>query len=141
MKSSISLSPPTVFGVRSQTLPLSPPPLASLAPRRQLDDWWYSGKFFFGNVKSVSDWRASNASRLFPSGLPAFSDALGLPLQLYAPFWADDFVTPYNMTESSTFKGTKLVTPRDSHAFFVDFFDLGTAQTKGRFAAFEIVHD
>lgn len=44
------------------------------------------------------------------------------------------------MTESSTFKGTKLVTPRDSHAFFADFFDLGTAQTKGRFAAFEIVN-
>ena len=129
-----------MLGVRSQTRCPSHLRRASFAPRRQLDDWWYTGKFFFGNVKSVSDWRASNASRLFPSGLPAFSDALGLPLQLYAPFWADDFVTPYNMTESSTFKGTKLVTPRDSHAFFADFFDLGTAQTKGRFAAFEIVN-
>jgi hypothetical protein len=104
----------------------------------QLDDWWYFGKFFFGNVKSISDWHASNASRLFPSGLPAFSDALGLPLQLYAPFWADDFVTPYNTTESSTFRGTKLVTPADAYAFFRDFFALGHEQTNGRFSAFEI---
>jgi hypothetical protein len=22
----------------------------------QLDDWWYQGKFFFGNVKAVTDW-------------------------------------------------------------------------------------
>jgi hypothetical protein len=100
--------------------------------------WWYNGPFYFGNVKSVVDWHASNASRLFPNGLPLFSDKLGLPLQLYAPFWADAFETPYNMTESSTFKGTKLVVPADSYAFFSDFFDLGSSQTNGRMAAFEI---
>ena len=22
----------------------------------QLDDWWYQGKFFFGNVKAITDW-------------------------------------------------------------------------------------
>jgi len=59
----------------------------------QLDDWWYQGKFFFGNVKAVSDWHASNSSGLFPHGLPAFSDKLDLPLQLYTPFWWADFWT------------------------------------------------
>ena len=28
----------------------------------QLDDWWYQGPFYFGNVKSVVDWHASNSS-------------------------------------------------------------------------------
>jgi hypothetical protein len=84
---------------------------------------WYTGKFFFGNVKSVTDWHASTVPRLFPSGLNAFADKLGLPLQLYTPFFADDFVTPYNMTESTAFKGTKIVTPKDSFAFFSDLFD------------------
>lgn len=104
----------------------------------QLDDWWYTGKFFFGNVKSVTDWHASNVSRLFPSGLNAFSTKLDLPLQLYTPFFADDFVTPYNMTESTAFKGTKIVTPADSYKFFADLFDLGLAQTGGRMKAYEV---
>ena len=49
------------------------------------------GPFYFGNVKSVVDWHASNSSGLFPHGLPAFADKLGLPLQLYTPFWADAY--------------------------------------------------
>ena len=104
----------------------------------QLDDWWYNGKFFFGNVKSVTDWHASNASRLFPNGLPSFSSTLNLSLQLYTPFFADDFETPYNMTESTKFIGTKIVTPKDSYNFFNDLFDLGAAQTLSRFIAYEI---
>ena len=75
----------------------------------QLDDWWYQGPFYFGNVKSVIDWHASNSSGLFPSGLPAFSDTLDLPLQLYVPFWNDKYQSKYKMFESSSFKGTKLV--------------------------------
>lgn len=89
-------------------------------------------------MKSVTDWHASNASRLFPNGLPAFADTLDLPLQLYTPFWADNFQTPYNMTESTVFKGTKLVVPSDSYAFFSDLFDLGNEQTGHRFKAYEI---
>ena len=27
----------------------------------QLDDWWYQGPFYFGNVKEVVDWQASDA--------------------------------------------------------------------------------
>ena len=104
----------------------------------QLDDWWYSGAFYFGNVKSVTDWHASNASRLFPHGLPLFSSNLNLSLQLYTPFFADNFVTPYNMTESTAFKGTKIVTPKDSYNFFSDLFDLGTSQTGNRFVAYEV---
>lgn len=104
----------------------------------QLDDWWYQGPFYFGNVKSVVNWTASTVPRLFPDGLPAFSDALGLPLQLYTPFWADAYVTPYNMTESTVFSRTKLVTPADSYAFFSDLFDNGLEQTNGRMQAYEI---
>jgi len=108
----------------------------------QLDDWWYTGPlpkpFFFGNVKSVQDWHASNSSGLFPHGLPAFSDKLDLPLQLYTPFWSDQFKTKYPMTESTGFKGTKMVNPNSSYAFFSDFFDLGKKITNGRFKAFEV---
>lgn len=92
-------------------------------------DWWYTGPFFsfregeISNVKAVVDWNASNASRLFPHGLRSFSERLGLPLQLYTPFWSDKYPTKYQMVESSIFKGTKLVTPNDSHAFFADLFD------------------
>ena len=34
----------------------------------QLDDWWYQGPFYFGNVKSVVDWHASSSKGLFPNG-------------------------------------------------------------------------
>jgi hypothetical protein len=98
----------------------------------------YQGPFYFGNVKSVVDWHASNSSGLFPSGLPAFSDKLDLPLQLYTPFWADAFKTKYQMSESKSFKGTKLVVPNDSYAFFSDFFDLGKSMTNNRFNTYEI---
>ena len=104
----------------------------------QLDDWWYIGKFYSGNVKSVTNWTASPAQRLFPNGLANFADTLDLPLQLYTPFWADDYATIYNMTESTVFGGTKLVTPEDSYAFFSDMFDLGQEQTNHRFVTYEI---
>lgn len=86
------------------------------------------------------DWHASNSSRLFPDphGLVTFADNLDLPLQLYAPFWSDKYQSKYNMTESTVFHGTKLVTPDDSYSFFSDFFDLGLNQTRKRFVAFEI---
>ena len=121
-------------------------PLAAHRPPRQTD-WWYNGRFYFGNVKVVEDWHASNSSRLFPGGgglLANFQQALGLPLQLYTPFWSSDKFDPpphkYNMTESTVFKGTKLVTPADSYRFFSDQFDLGAQHTGGRenFAAYEI---
>lgn len=99
---------------------------------------WYQGAFYFGNVKVVSNWTYSDAAALFPNSLPAFADALDLPLQLYTPFWADDYVTPYRMTESTVFAHTKLVVPNDSYAFFSDLFDLGNAQTNGRMKAYEI---
>lgn len=101
-------------------------------------DWWYKGTDYFGNVRAIDDWHADTDPRLFPSGLPAFSDALGLDLQLYAPFWSDKFNTTFNMTASTVFSGTKLVTPADSYAFFADWFDLGANLTNGRFRAFEI---
>ena len=104
----------------------------------QLDDWWYSGRFFFGNVKAVSDWHASNSSGLFPRGLPAFARRLGLPLQLYTPFFDDRFATPHRTFESSSFGGTKLPVPDDSYAFFADLFDLGVEMTGGRFEIYEI---
>ena len=114
--------------------------------RTQLDDWWYNGRFYFGNVKVIEDWHASNSSRLFPNGtglLADFQARLGLPLQLYAPFWSSDKFDVnhvYNMTESTVFSGTKLVTPNDSARFFSDFFDLGATLTGGakNFVAFEI---
>ena len=107
---------------------------------------WYNGRFYFGNVKVVEDWHADNSSRLFPSGgglLASYQKALGLPLQLYAPFWSSDKFDvdhKYNMTESTSFPGTKLVTPNDSYRFFSDWFDLGAELTGGaqNFAAFEI---
>ena len=80
-----------------------------------------AGRFYFGNVKVVEDWHASNSSRLFPNGtglLAGFQARLGLPLQLYAPFWSSDKFDVnhvYNMTESTVFAGTKLVTPNDSY--------------------------
>lgn len=109
----------------------------------QLDDWWYQGKFFFGNVKAVTDWHASNSSGLFPSGLPAFSDKLDLPLQLYTPFWWANFWSSpewskYETFNSTQFKGTKLVVPTDSYKFFSQFFDLGKSMTNGRFNTYEI---
>ena len=106
----------------------------------QLDDWWYSGYFYFGNVKVVEDWRASNASRLFPNGLAAFADNLALPLQLYTPFWADDCVQceGYNFTESTVFAKTKLPAPNAARAFFDAYFDLGNEQTHDRMKAFEL---
>lgn len=113
----------------------------------QMDDWWYIGRFYFGNVKVVEDWHASNASRLFPNGaglLANFQAALGLPLQLYTPFWDSVKFDPpphkYNMTESTVFKGTKLVVPADSYRFFADQFDLGAQHAGGRenFVAYEI---
>jgi hypothetical protein len=114
--------------------------------RTQLDDWWYQGRFYFGNVKVIEDWHASNSSRLFPNGtglLADFQARLGLPLQLYAPFWSSDKFDVnhvYNMTESTVFSGTKLVTPNDSARFFSDWFDLGATLTGGakNFVAFEI---
>jgi len=39
----------------------------------------------------------------------------------------------YNMTPSTVFRGTKLVTPDDSYHFFSDLYDLGNAMTGGRF--------
>jgi hypothetical protein len=58
----------------------------------QLDDWWYQGPFYFGNVKSVVNWEASNSSGLFPNGLKKFADTLNLPLQLYGSrFWNRKF--------------------------------------------------
>jgi hypothetical protein len=104
----------------------------------QLDDWWYVGKDYFGNVKSVTDWRASTVPRLFPNGLERFMDQLNIPVQLYTPFFSDDFVTPYNMTESTSFRGTKIVTPKDSYAFFRDLFLLGENQTGNRMRAYEV---
>jgi hypothetical protein len=71
-------------------------------------------------VKVIEDWHADNSTRLFPNGgglLAGYQKALGLPLQLYAPFWSSDKFDVnhvYNMTESSVFGGTKLVTPNDS---------------------------
>eukprot|EP00750_Incisomonas_marina_P023958 INCI5072.2.p1 GENE.INCI5072.2~~INCI5072.2.p1 ORF type:complete len:814 (-),score=111.60 INCI5072.2:2037-4478(-) len=104
----------------------------------QLDDWWYQGKFFFGNVKAVTDWHASDSIGLFPNGLPAFSDRLDLPLQLYTPFFWDNYQTKYNMSESTSFKGTKVVVPNDAAGFFADLFDLGLNITNGRFSTYEI---
>ena len=97
-------------------------------------------------MKVIEDWHADNATRLFPSGgglLAGFQKGLGLPLQLYAPFWSSDKFDVnhvYNMTESTAFKGTKLVTPNDSYRFFQDWFDLGAEIAGGRanFVAFEI---
>ena len=97
-------------------------------------------------MKVIEDWHASNSSRLFPNGtglLADFQARLGLPLQLYAPFWSSDKFDVnhvYNMTESTVFSGTKLVTPNDSARFFSDFFDLGATLTGGakNFVAFEI---
>lgn len=91
-----------------------------------------------GNVRSVVNWTADAEPRLFPHGLPAFADNLGLTLQLYTPFWADAYESPFNMTESTVFKGTKLVVPEQSYAFFANYFDFGIAQTNGRFQIFEI---
>ncbi len=116
----------------------APPPPPTPSPCPLPTHRWYTGKFFFGNVKSVTDWHASNASRLFPNGLPAFAERLGLPLQLYTPFFADDYQTPYNMTESTSFRGTKLVVPADSYNFFSDLFDLGNEQTGHRMKAYEV---
>jgi hypothetical protein len=104
---------------------------------------WYQGKFFFGNVKAVSDWHASNSSGLFPSGLPNFADKLDLPLQLYTPFWWDDFWSSPDWASFKTFKstqfhGTSLVVPDDSYKFFAKFFDLGKTMTNGRFNTYEI---
>lgn len=107
----------------------------------QLDDYWYSGKFYFGNVKVVEDWHPSNSSRLFPSGgglLVDFQSRLGLPLQLYTPFWSEDKFDvehKYNMTPSTVFSDTKLVAPNDSYHFFSDWFDLG-ADIVGSFENF-----
>ena len=42
------------------------------------------------------------------------------------------------MTESTVFKGTKLVTPADSYRFFADLYDLGNRMTNGRFSTYEI---
>ena len=97
-------------------------------------------------MKVIEDWHADNSTRLFPSGetlLAAFQKNLGVPLQLYAPFWSSDKFDVnhvYNMTESTAFAGTKLVTPNDSYRFFSDWFDLGAQLTGGRenFVAFEI---
>ena len=104
----------------------------------QLDDWWYQGPFYMGNVKGVVDWHASNSSGLFPNGLKAFSDKLDLPLQLYTPWWMDAYQSKYRMFESTSFKGTKLVVPDDSYKFFCDYFDLGKEMTNGRFNTFEV---
>ena len=55
----------------------------------------------------------SGPARRHPPRAPATAGddtvitALGLPLQLYVPFWADAFVTRFNMTESTAFRGTK----------------------------------
>jgi hypothetical protein len=92
----------------------------------QLDDWWYDGPFYFGNVKCVENWVGDNATILFPHGLPAFQQSLGLPLILYTPFWCDTYVSPYNMTPSTQFSNTKIVVPDDSYAFFRDLMTTGT---------------
>lgn len=93
------------------------------------------------------DWHPSSSSRLFPSGhgsLVPFQQALGLPLQLYVPFWNKAFnSTGFNFTASTVFPGTKLVTPNDSYRFFTSWFDLGDSlvgagSNRGAFAAFEI---
>jgi len=89
-------------------------------------------------VKVVEDWHPSNVTRLFPSGdglLANFQKQLGIPLQLYTPFWSEDkFDTEnkYNMTPSTVFANTKLVVPNDSYRFFSDWFDLGAEITGSR---------
>jgi hypothetical protein len=104
----------------------------------QLDDWWYQGPFYFGNVRSVVNWTADPDPRLFPHGLRAFADAVDLPLQLYTPFWDESYPSPYNMTPSTVFPHTKLVVPGQSYPFFRDLFALGQQQTGGRFSTYEI---
>jgi len=86
----------------------------------------------------VRDWHASNSSGLFPSGLPAFADKLGLPLQLYTPFFDDNYISKYEMFENTQFKRTKVVVPKDSYPFFQDLFDLGLKETNGRMNTYEI---
>ena len=91
-----------------------------------------------GNVKAVVDWHASNSSGLFPHGLARFADRLGLPLQLYTPWFDDAYPTRFNMTESTVFRGTKIVVPDDSYAFFAALFDLGKSMTNGAFSTYEV---
>jgi len=104
----------------------------------QLDDWWYQGRFYFGNVRAVANWTADPDPRLFPHGMQPFAESVDLPLQLYTPFWDDSYVSPYNMTPSTVFAGTKLVVPSQSYSFFRDMFALGQQQTGGRFSTYEI---
>ena len=47
----------------------------------QLDDWWYQGPFYFGNVKSVVNWEASNSS-----GLSEFTPILFLCCNVFVFF-------------------------------------------------------
>lgn len=49
--------------------------------------------------------------------------------------------SPYNMTPSTQFPRTKLVTPDDSYAFFCDLFDLGSLQTNGRWVCSDAAAD
>lgn len=42
------------------------------------------------------------------------------------------------MSESTSFKGTKVVVPNDAAGFFADLFDLGLNMTNGRFSTYEI---
>ena len=59
--------------------------------------------------------------------------------QLYTPFWADAYPSPYNMTPSTVLANTKLVVPEDSYAFFSNYFDSGIAQTNGRYGTQQLV--
>lgn len=110
----------------------------------QLDDWWYQGPFYFGNVKCVDVWAGDPSPSLFPHGIPAFQSSLDLPLLLYTPFWCSAFNgtgpsgQPWNMTPSTSLPGTKVIVPDESYNFFTAVLDTGMALANGRMAGYEI---
>ena len=111
------------------------------------DDWWYKGYAYPGNggVRAVVEWVGDPAPLLFPHGLPAFADALGLPLMLYTPFFSKDYNwtgygvgVPSSNDPPNMASDQRLPTANSSRKFYSDLFALGKAQTNGRFVAYEM---
>ena len=110
-----------------------------------LDDWWYTGPYYLNDVKCVAVWEANPDAAFFPSGLPALARDINVSMMLYTPFYCNltingtdfDFKSAFEMVSNSLYTGSKMVVPRDAHAFFGLQLDEGLAMTGGALKTME----
>eukprot|EP01084_Bolivina_argentea_P134748 237575_1 len=108
----------------------------------QMDDWWYSGLYerkYWGGVKAVKHWEPP--ANYYPGGLAALSDAIKVPLLLYAPYFSpdNDWSSDFSFIPKIARTDYVLPSPEDSYSFYSTLLDFGiNASTPNGMAGYEI---